>query len=681
MPFKINKILLRSITASGDFGADLHLQSGLNIIKAPNTLGKSTCLQAVLYGLGLERMLGPRVETPFAHAMKEYIREVPNGPSYSVNSSFVELELENDKRDRLLVHREVKGSSDQRLVKATLISPEGVETRRDFFLHDPGSAQRADGFHTCLVDFFGWTLPDVSTFDGREIPLYLAAIFPMLFVEQKRGWAAIQGPFPTYLRIQDIARRVMEFLLDLDVGSRRRKRLELQKQIDALEAEWSSVRQNLIARLGNKSRLSNIPNSPLKDFGKAPSIGVEVYLDEEWIPISLAIEHIQSEIETVEAADDQTTEDAVPSLQYELYEAQQDSNRLSARIDELRQEMALLREDINNNRQRVAALNADLARNQDAQKLEKYGSQLGRSVSSHTCPTCHQELDGELLPVAQVKGMAIDENIRFIKSQIELYNSSAAASEGQAKQFQIIYDSLSGELRDKLKRIRELGEALRRPSGSQTRALLEKLVRLQSLGKRYESMRDEADGLADHFGRIANAVDELTPQLAALKGDAFSQLDETKIRAFETYLQSRLASFSFTTFHPNTIRISQDDFRPVALIEDAAGNVSPRELGFEMSGSDAIRMKWSYYLALLNLALRFETNHPRFLAFDEPDQQAIEQKDVRALLMEAAKIASNTQVIVAATAEKIAAFDQELVSRGANLISFNGYTLQRLTRN
>src|SRR4051812_36469015 len=72
----------------------------------------------------------------------------------------------------------------------------------------------------------GWDLPQVPRFDGNEGPLYLEAVFPMFFVEQKRGWSATQGPFPTFLRIQDIARRVMEFLLDLEAGRIRRERAE-----------------------------------------------------------------------------------------------------------------------------------------------------------------------------------------------------------------------------------------------------------------------------------------------------------------------------------------------------------------------------------------------------------------------------------------------------------------------
>ncbi|WHO24134.1 hypothetical protein G6L90_21140 [Agrobacterium tumefaciens] len=658
----------------------MDLRPGLNVVKAPNTHGKSTCLQAVLYGLGLERMLGPRVETPFGHALKEYIKERPNGPTFIVDSSFVELELVNARQERLAIHREIKGDADQRLVLAKLTDANGVETRRDFFLHDPGSAQREDGFHHFLASFIGWHLPEVSTFDGREVPLYLAAIFPMLFVEQKRGWSAIQGPFPTFLKIQDISRRAMEFILNLDVGERRRQRQEVEKRIASLEGEWVATRQHLISRLGNLSRLQNIAATPPKEFSADSGLAIEVYLEGEWVALPIAVQYTDDQVAALEMEELATTEDAAPDLERELATRQTEVAVMEAKIGDLRNSMSMAREEINENRRRISALKSDLVRNQDAQKLEKFGSRLGRAVSDHTCPTCHQELDAELLPVVEVKGMAVDENIRFIRSQIELYQANAEATQGHANSIQLMYESVSGELRESLARIRELGDALRRPSTSLARSAIETLVRLQARSNRYRSMQNEADGLVDRFSSIAKAVSDLRSSLKGLKGDDFTALDQKKIEFFQTRLQARLQSFSFKTFKSSEILVSLEDFRPIAMIADAkTGALTVRELGFEMSASDAIRMKWSYYLALLDVGTSFDTNHPGFLVFDEPDQQAIESKDVRSFLLEAAKFEARAQILVAATAEKIADFDADLVRAGANMISFDGYTLQRLS--
>ena len=55
---KIAHIRLRALTASRTFGVDIPLKSGLNVIRADNTSGKSTCLMAVVYCLGLGTLVG-----------------------------------------------------------------------------------------------------------------------------------------------------------------------------------------------------------------------------------------------------------------------------------------------------------------------------------------------------------------------------------------------------------------------------------------------------------------------------------------------------------------------------------------------------------------------------------------------------------------------------------------------
>jgi hypothetical protein len=60
MTLHIRHLRLRAETSSGPFGADIPFSTGLNVLWADNTKGKSTSLQGLLYALGLERMLSPR---------------------------------------------------------------------------------------------------------------------------------------------------------------------------------------------------------------------------------------------------------------------------------------------------------------------------------------------------------------------------------------------------------------------------------------------------------------------------------------------------------------------------------------------------------------------------------------------------------------------------------------------
>ena len=56
MSLKLRAFDLDIETDGGPFGTALRFTNGLNLISAPNSSGKSTCLQALLYALGLEAL-------------------------------------------------------------------------------------------------------------------------------------------------------------------------------------------------------------------------------------------------------------------------------------------------------------------------------------------------------------------------------------------------------------------------------------------------------------------------------------------------------------------------------------------------------------------------------------------------------------------------------------------------
>ena len=73
MTLRLRHLRMRAQTSTGPYGADIRFESGLNVIWADNTKGKSTCMQGMLYALGLEKMLSPRREVPLPHAMMSYL--------------------------------------------------------------------------------------------------------------------------------------------------------------------------------------------------------------------------------------------------------------------------------------------------------------------------------------------------------------------------------------------------------------------------------------------------------------------------------------------------------------------------------------------------------------------------------------------------------------------------------
>src|SRR5271169_1006143 len=264
MTLRIRHLCLRAETASGTFGADIPFALGLNVLWADNTKGKSTCLQGLLYALGLERMLSPRREVPLTYVMTSHLEESEGGPQYRVLESSVWVELANGAGEIIAVRRNVVSSTDRKLVSVfygpALTEPGGHYTQRDFFVWDPGAAQREAGFHRMLADFIGWQLPTVRRFDGSETSLYLETIFPLLYVEQKAGWSSMPAAFPTYFQIRDVSRRAVEFLISLQTHEVELIREQLELDIAENRSAWSAKREEMrsIAELVN-GRIEAVP--------------------------------------------------------------------------------------------------------------------------------------------------------------------------------------------------------------------------------------------------------------------------------------------------------------------------------------------------------------------------------------------------------------------------------------
>lgn len=677
---RLRHLRLRATTSVNRFGAEIPFSSGLNIVRAGNTSGKSTCLQAIVYALGLERALGPQLQIPLPYAMRERIHQHRDDPYEPVLESYVELEFQNSRNEILTVRRDITGGKDRKLIQTwngPLLTrseqPKGHQ--RDFFVHDPGAAQRDDGFHHYLAQFIGWDLPLVPRFDGGEVPLYIEAIFPMLFVEQKRGWSTIQGPFPTFLRIQDVVRRVLEFLLNLEAGRNRRERAELRRLLNAAQQRWSERRSTLAEQAGPLIRLGGLPPAPTAEFAHAPEVTIEVLENDEWQSLATVVEKRTALLRELEARDAPTAEDVAPEVQQRLEVAQDRIEQLTATLETLRTEYNAELQDHRAIESRLLGLEADLRRNQDALKLKELGSELGQIAGEGICPTCHQTVTSELLPVITQKSMALDENITFIRSQIELYRVALHTSDERSKDFSARYYASQQAMRDLQLEIRGLRQSLIQPSAASSRAIVEAIVREQGGVDHLRSTQENVDALVDELRAVAREWAQFQDRLRRLSTDDLSPEDQIKISNFEHLVQEHLGRYGFRSFRPNEVELSRDNFRPLIRTQEDE-EIIEKEINFELSASDAIRLKWAYYLALLSLSRRWATNHPGLAIFDEPGQQEIESASLHAFLSwSAGNLPEEQQVIIASSEEKVS-IENAIAGTSARVIDFEGFILQ-----
>jgi hypothetical protein len=128
-------------------------------------------------------------------------------------------------------------------------------------------------------------------------------------------------------------------------------------------------------------------------------------------------------------------------------------------------------------------------------------------------------------------------------------------------------------------------------------------------------------------------------------------------------------SFGFSTFPVDELGVAEDSFRP---------EKQGFEIGFELSASDAIRLKWAYQLALLELARYHHTNHAGVLFFDEPRQQETKKASVEHLFRRAVHAREHGQQVIFATSEDREQIDAFLQGLDVNLVAFEGKIVQRI---
>ena len=235
----IRAIKLGIVTAEGEFGFKFQFGRGLTVIRGSNSSGKSTLFNCLIYGLGMEEIIGGKGEKVLPYAVKDYFLQ--GEARIQVDVSEVLLELESSSGRTVTLRRAIRDPvRHPKLVEvfegAHLTTGTALETPRPTYLFDSGSAQKEEGFFQFLEGFMGCELPQVPSTAGGMTKLYLQTIFAALAVEQKRGWTDYIANVP-FFGIRDARIRVTEFLLGLGVFERQAQRAKLDSDSVVIDSD------------------------------------------------------------------------------------------------------------------------------------------------------------------------------------------------------------------------------------------------------------------------------------------------------------------------------------------------------------------------------------------------------------------------------------------------------------
>jgi hypothetical protein len=655
------------------FGADIPFSEGLMVVRAENSRGKSTAVQSILFALGLERMITTHPASALTSAMRDrLIYDPATKAETSVVSSRVMVEIEGVSGEVATVTRWVVddslGPNLVRVQHAPIddITPETPAD--DYYVGRQGGASRARGFHVWLAEFLGWTMPELPAREGRTSQLYMEQVFPLLFVEQRRGWGGIQAQMPVFSGVTEVRKRAVEFLLALEVGQYELTRQRLRAREAELANRWhlsvSAFAQSLtgsgLKALGLPERVQTTWPDESHPAEVSVSLG-----DETWQPLDEYMSAASAELARLDTPETSPPVDANVSAR--IIETLDAAREVRALDLALREELLRDETELRSIGHRIDSLNEDLRQHQDIVVLQGLGSSVTEQLAAD-CPVCHQHLPSSLLP-GDVPTMTASESVEYIKKQIDLFEAmrTDATQAAIAKRERWIALRQRGDaLNLQVQALRDdmLGStsAITAEDAALRVELRDRLQRFEGVVERFDELQVQLEGIAAESAAVKAALKDLPK-------DELSDGDRKKLRALHRSFVDQLRAYDFGSFSNDMVQIGYDDYLP---------RRDDFDLQADISASDSVRVIWAYLLGLLEVGEQFDTNHPGFVVFDEPKQQSAKDLSFAALLKRASGGGPNRQVIFA-TSEPLETLNAMLEDVQHTLHVVDGYLLQKLS--
>lgn len=650
---KIRAIKIEVNTTTGLYGAKYEFTDGLNIIRGDNTTGKSSLFQTILYGLGFEELLGGKNEKTMQSVLKDQV-EYPKGKFHQVTQSYVYLEIENE--EIITVKRGITSPGRKAQLVDVFSGPlitgqtESIPSR-PMYIHDKGGASdNIYGFHAFLAEFLKWNLPEVINTKGEPSKLYLQQIAPAFIIEQKSGWSDFYATLP-YYPIRNTESRIVEFILDLDVFENEKRKQKIIALRQSLGVYWQSLYTQM-QRLAEKSggTLRGLDQSPtiLNTFG---GIYISIHSDDKDLSIVEYNEILKKQLSELEKIEPASVGTNIKQNEEVLKKLNDKLNQISLNYEMLSPEINFDNEKLKQYNKQLISVREDLRKNKGAMKVKNLGHILPAATADENCPTCHQAIKDSLLPTEITQSpMRLEDNVLFLEAQekmIEVYiEGQKAGIEDKIKKLNAYQVRLT-EIRQEIRSVKkELIQDERLPSVLE----IEKRLNLKKKVEFYSKLIEDFSALVEELKSLSKELNKVLSQQKDLPDDFFSKEDRNKIDALYQNFVSLLTKFNYQSKPAESIRISTDNYLPVAEKELENGMKLSYNIKFDSSASDFIRCLWAYYTALLKTAIKFETNHPMLLVFDEPKQQDLSIENFRSFLSELSQF-KNQQVLVFASFE------------------------------
>lgn len=660
MSLELVYLKIRVNTIDGPYGIDIPFSKGLFLLRMDNSQGKSTCMNSIAYALGMEKALGlGNAKIPFPPSLTRALTN-KYGKEIKVISSYVELIIKNKETRVAVLKRTIVGVENINIIQIN----EDKKTE-PYFLHREGDTDREHGFYNWFANFLNWDIPKVPNHQGKDSPLYPAVLFPAWFVEQKKGWSSILATIPTQFGIKDPKKRVIEFLLSLDVNDNLLKRSTIKNKIEEIKIQWKIIKNNL-ENIAYKvsATATGIPEQPENKFD---SYKIDLIVqNEEKISSLIDIKtELQSQLLDIDKNSNTKFEnkkvdlDVVRIISTKLGEI----NLLENKLQELINYKSYINYQISSTNNRIKNLVDDKRKYEDIKKISSSEMFNDLNININECPTCGAHYNDNLLDLHSKEDnlMTYESSLVFIKEQIKAFEFVLDDSKDKLK----LKNNEQKEIESKIAQLKSDVNRIKNNDNNNLvikEEVLRKKIKIENLIENIDDAYNYLMEIKLKLDALNNQFIKLTKKRKSFPLGNLSAEDDLKLRSLNDELIKRLNKYNFTSFDANLISISEDTYFPTREGYD---------IGFDTSASDGIRIIWGYLLSLFSIGNQYTINHPNLVIFDEPRQQEANKVSFSELLKDAAESSINGGQIIFATSEEESILNQALKGYKYNIISFD----------
>lgn len=646
-------------TVKGTWGVDIPFSLGLNVIRADNSAGKSTCFNAVIYALGLDGLLTFRKrDLPLKPCLTTMIDDPAADSHATVKSSRVELEIDDARGRVVSLLRVLYGGETNQLIRVYdgcgLDDLKGKP--RDMFTRRSGAAQLPHGFeHWLANEFLQWRLPEVEKTDGGTSQLYLDTIFPLFFVEQRFGWTRIQGNMPYVYRIKDVNKRGTEFVLNLSLTQSEFERGELERAQKEQRSRYAVAMSAMtaLAELAH-SVLENVPMA-LPNEQIVPRVRVNT--PSGWRDIDIRLTEIRTRLSTL----DQELASMQQMEKHRTAAALDKKSRLEEAIATLVVKVRAEAQEISSLKKHLAQLDENLDQLKDLQALNAAAGT--NNIIPANCPTCWQPIPDNVVPDSR-SALSLPSTIALVQAERALVRGSVRESSTRRSALEAERSRLEAEL-ERVDVAADLTRddqtnTVRLELMSEVLALRQEDATLVRLKEKLGVYLREANQAVAEFGKLKTALDMLPTKL--------SDRDEEKLQSLEESFREQEREYGFTSHSIADLHISRENYRPA---------VESYEIGQDASASDGIRTMWSYLVGLLETSRTFkDEQHIGLLMFDEPKQQGTKSLSFGQLLRHVSVSRQYNEQVIFFTSDPLEEIERQLNGSKYELRAFSGRMLK-----